>query len=394
MVGRACAPFGIAICAAVVASADDGIASPAPPSTAWVAASESPLAIASRDMSDRETDLLAHCGAGEEGLRRAAMRVVDHKLRGLSYLDLDGLAFAQRAAGEPHVWPRAWIVSGRALDHDSVLRKLDAWRASFHDIGERRCGVAIGVARDGTEVVAAVALDALADLAPLPTRARAGQWLTIDARMLVPATGASVIVLGPSGAPRAVPTSFSDGRVRAKIAADRPGAFTVQVVADVETGPRPVLEASVFAETEPPADARGNAAPGEEAATSDGGDASLLHMLQAMRRAEHLPSFSRDRDLDALALAHARLMAQARTLGHDVGDGDPSLRMSDAGLTPRDAGENVAHSPTAALAHRALYASPSHRSNLLRADFDRIGVAVVADPDGSVWVDEVFASGL
>jgi uncharacterized protein YkwD len=87
-------------------------------------------------------------------------------------------------------------------------------------------------------------------------------------------------------------------------------------------------------------------------------------------------------------------MAAARTVGHDVGDGDPTTRLRDASLVVREAGENVAHAASVALAHRALYASPSHRANLLRADFDRVGVAVVDDPDGSVWVAELFASGL
>ena len=36
----------------------------------------------------------------------------------LPYLDLDGLTFAERVNGEPHVWPRAWIVSAHAMDHE------------------------------------------------------------------------------------------------------------------------------------------------------------------------------------------------------------------------------------------------------------------------------------
>jgi uncharacterized protein YkwD len=360
----------------------------------WAPESASPVGIPRGASTDRESDLLAHCGAGEEGLREVAMRVVEGKRRGRGYLDLDRLSFAQRAAGEPHVWPRAWVVTGRALDHDATVRKLEAWRAGFAALGERRCGVASGALADGTQVVAAVAVDAVADLAPLPTRARAGQWLTVEARMLVPATAASVVVLGPDGAPHTAPTSFSRGRVRARFAPDRPGAFTVQVVADVETGPRPVLEASVYAEMEPPDEVPERAAPGEAAAggAHDEADA-VVRMMESMRRAEGLPSIRRAADLDALALAHARLMARAKTLGHDVGDGDPGMRIRDAGIPARDAGENVAHSPTVVLAHRALYASPSHRANLLRADFDRVGIAVVDDPDGSVWVDELFAAG-
>jgi uncharacterized protein YkwD len=346
-------------------------------------------------MTDREAELQAACGVAEGGLRLVAKRLVARKTRDLPYLDLDGLTFAQRAAGEPHVWPRAWIVSGRALDHPTTVKRLAAWRQSFRDIGERRCGVATGYAPDGTEVVAAIALDALADLAALPIRARTGMWLAIDATMLVPATGARVVVLGPSGEPHGVPTSFENGHVRARFAPDRPGQLTVQVVADVPTGPRPVLEAQLFADVSPPTTTPNLAAPGEDAGKGAGTKPdALTRMIVAMRQAEGLPSLARDARLDAVAVAHARRMMESHQVGHDIGDGDPAQRLENAGLRTREAGENVAHAQSVELAHRALYASPSHRANLLRREFDRVGVAVLDDPDGSVWVAEVFTTEL
>ena len=83
-------------------------------------------------------------------------------------------------------------------------------------------------------------------------------------------------------------------------------------------------------------------------------------------------------------------MLQAHTVGHDVGDGDPVARVQDAGIYARHTGENVAHAPSVALAHRSLYASPSHRANLLHASFDHLGVGIADDADGSVWVVELF----
>ncbi len=55
------------------------------------------------------------------------------------------------------------------------------------------------------------------------------------------------------------------------------------------------------------------------------------------------------------------------------------------------AGENVATASTLENAHRALWASPSHRGNLLHEAFTRVGVAVVRAADGAVWVTEMFA---
>jgi uncharacterized protein YkwD len=369
--------------------------SPGEPPWEWASSTSSRREGADDAPSDREAELQRHCGAAEGGLRAVAQRLVERKILGLPYLDLDGLTFAQRVAGEPHVWPRAWIVSARALDHDATLRKLDAWRVSFQDIGERRCGVATGYAPDGSEVVAAIALDALADLAPLPTRVRSGTWQTVDAALLVPASGAEVLVLGPTGEPHAVPTSFDGGRVRARFATDRLGAFTVQVVADVANGPRPVLEAKVFADTDPPRSTPNLAAPGEEAgAGASDRAAALAGMVDAMRTFERLPRLARDTRLDAIARAHALRMKEAQTVGHDVGDGDPAQRLTDAGLHAKEMGENVAHAQSVVLAHRALYASVSHRENLLRADFRNMGVAVLDGPDGSVWVAEVFSTPL
>lgn len=356
----------------------------------------SPIPMPDGRLTDRELELQRTCGVGELGLRRVAERLVERKIKELPYLDLDGLTFAQRVNGEPHVWPRAWIVSGRALDHESTVKKLAAWRTTFHDIGERRCGVASGYAPDGTQVVAAIALDAVADLVtPVPVKTHPGTWLTVDAKLLVPATGAHVVLVGPGGETRTVPTSFDSGTVRARFTADRPGAFTVQVVAEVATGPRPILEAQLFADVEPPTVMPNLAAPGEGAATSatDKRDA-LFKMIAALRVEQHLPAVVRDARLDAIAVAHAQRMKDAHTVGHDIGDGDPATRLQRAGLTAREAGENVAHAQTVQLAHRALWASPSHRQNLQRSEYDRVGIAVLDDPDGSVWACEVFAQDL
>jgi uncharacterized protein YkwD len=370
------------------------------PVVAWMARTMSPRPFVpegDRDARDRIAELLGRCGRGESGLAEVARRVVANRVAGESHLDLDGLTFELRAAGEPHVWPHAWMVTGRALDRAAVAAKLEAWSATFGDGGDRRCGVAIGVAGDGSEIIAAIALDALADLAPLPTQAHVGTWLTVDARLLVPVADAQVVIQGPGSDPRAIPSYAEEEggatHVRARFAPDRSGAFTVQIVADVATGPRPILEARVFADVDPPARFDPARAPGETAVLAAGSEADrLLAMVAALREIERLPPLTRDPSLDAVALAHARVMLATRTVGHDVGDGDPAARVEKAGAHARLVGENVAHATSVRLAHRALYESPSHRENLLRSEFDRVGAAVLDDADGSVWVAEVFAA--
>src|SRR5262249_52470190 len=117
----------------------------------------------------------------------------------------------------------------------------------------------------------------------------------------------------------------------------------------------------------------------------------LARMVDTARASEGLEPLTRARALDALAQAHAERMLRAKSLAHDVGDLDPASRVEAAGLDLREVGENVAHAPSVALAHRALWESPSHRGNLLGARFDRLGVGVARADDGTVWVTELFA---
>jgi uncharacterized protein YkwD len=197
-----------------------------------------------------------------------------------------------------------------------------------------------------------------------------------------------------AGAPRTVPSWTTGNVVRARFATERPGELDVQVIADVSGGPRPVLEATVFVDAEPSRGEDGRSAPGEHEGGASSEDEQLAGMIGAARASVGLPPLHRDPRLDRLALEHAGVMARSRELAHDAGDGDPLDRMHAAGLDPHLAGENVAHAATLALAHRAIWASPSHRLNLLGRAYDRVGLGVVRDARGEFWVVETFAGGL
>jgi uncharacterized protein YkwD len=353
--------------------------------SAWAAWSASPRGVDAGAPSALERAAIDACGAGDAGLVDTARAVLARKLHGQPLPEADDVAALQRAVGEPHPWAQAWAVSARALDAATVVPRLHEWLGA--DGRLRRCGAAEGASTDGTRVLVVVAVDALADLAPLPVRVRTGQWLTVEARLRVPASGGRVVVLGPSGAPRTVPSWFDGTTLRARFAPEGPGELTMQVVADLPRGPRPVLEATVFADVEPGAREPVRAAPGEDATAPGGDDEALAAMVTAARATASLPPLVRDPRLDAVARDHARRIARARELAHDAGDGDPAERLRAAGVEVRAAGENVAHAASLALAHRATWASPSHRANLLGA-FARIGVAVVRDAKGDAWIAE------
>jgi uncharacterized protein YkwD len=332
------------------------------------------------------------CRLGDAALSRVAERFARRQSEGSPALDVSEISFALRAEGSPYVWPRAWTFEGGDLQSGVTVARMRSWLDSFSDGGERRCGLSL-VETNDRSVLAAVAVDALADLEPLAIRIRSGTWVDFKARLLVPAAGAKVIVAGPSGAPRAVPTELDGVRVRARFRADRPGPFVVQLLADVAGGPRPVLEAALYADAKPPISFFGDAAPGEPSEPVTSGDLheALLAMVNRARQSEGSSTLVREATLDAIAQRHADLMLKAKRVAHDVGDGLPTARVEATGLAVLAAGENVAHALDLTRAHRALWASPAHRENLLQPRFDRVGIGVAHDPDGSIWVCEVFA---
>lgn len=374
-----------------------GLAGSSVPASAWVAppaaiewnpetSSPRPASPASDD-----AELLAECGEADGALHEVARLNVERQLSNVPLLRSDELVWSLRAAGGPHVWPRGWAISGLDLDPVDVADRFLAWSSRSSPLGVRRCGVARGRKLDGTELISVIAVDALADLEPLPTSARVGQWITLRGRMLVPASDAKVVLLGPRGAPRTVLASLSGDSVRSSFAVDQPGTWLVQVLADVSTGPRPVLEAFVHAGTEAPKRFVRLPAPGEEASAGTDEAARLFAMMNEARRLEGLERLARDAQLDALALEHARAMKEARTIGHDVGFGAPHARLEAGGVHARLAGENVASAESVIKAHRALWASPSHRGNLLHPRFQRAGVAVVRDDRDRVWAAQLFS---
>lgn len=379
-----CVPTIAALTLAHAASADS-----APLRVQWKNELASPKATASTN--PRESALLALCGPADTALMDVASLVAKRQLEGAHNLTADELAFALRSAGDPHVWPKAWSLSGENLDDNDITSRFKTFMDSTRTLGKRRCGVALQKGPGDAAVATVITVDALADISPVPTSARVGQWINLEGVMLVPASGVQVVLLGPRAAPKTVPSSLSGGRIRSTFSVDQPGAWLVQVLATVSTGPRPVLEATIFAGQKPPNEFVRAPVPGEEAGAGVKDPAeAMLRMINAARVAEGRRPLTRDPALDAVARAHSEEMKKARLVGHDVGGGDPRARLEAAGITSAVAGENVASASSLENAHRALWASPSHRGNLLLERFTRVGVAVVQGPDGAYWVTEMF----
>jgi len=210
---------------------------PRPEASGWVTATRTPwVPVPEEGRDPRELSFALACGGEDAALTRVAREIAAARARGLGAPEADAIVQKLRVAGDPHVRPRLVVASARSPIDEKKLRPELEKRAGR---GPARCGIAIAPTAHGGEVFVALRVDALADLAPLPTRARTGEWLTLEARLHVGARSAKLIVLGPHGAPRTVPTALDPvtGIARARFALDQPGAFTVQLIADVAEGP-------------------------------------------------------------------------------------------------------------------------------------------------------------
>jgi uncharacterized protein YkwD len=361
------------------------------PAVVWARNTRSPNPASA---PDELHDIAEQCGELDARLSQVAFWLAQRGSVGGYGNDVDRLAFALRAAGTPYVWPAAWSRStATAESSDQLSRSMSTWLGSLEQGPLRRCGLARFDLPERS-VFVVVASMVLADLVvPLPTRARVGQWLEFSASLRIDATDAKVILLGPTGEPAAIPTEQAGSMVRARFAAASPGQWLIQLLASGDTGPRPMLEAMLFVDVPPAPTFDAEPVPGETALGQDtDSELALDQMVTAMRQETRRPMMRRDRSLDHLAVEHAQSMRHAHRLGHDVGDGPTHERLAAANFRAHLAGENVAHAADAVRAHRTLWASPSHRSNLLHRGFARWGLGVVRDEDGSLWVCELFAS--
>ena len=340
----------------------------------------------------RDEALLQLCGEGDATLHHAARHVAARALEGKRSLTMVELGGWLRAWSEPHPGARAWTIKGSAVDRTHAIGRLRQWLATQDGSAPRRCGVANVQDSERGEALAVVTVPVFADLQnPVPRTLPQGRWVTVDARMMQWADAAKVVVLGPRGAPRTIPTSYDprQRRIVGRFMVDRQGTWLVQVLATTRTGPRPVLESEVRV---------GEAVqgapvviPGENAGNGLSDADAMFAKLNAARRSEGLQPLERDPILDSVAENHVRQMMKAGIVAHDVGDGTPPQRAAEAGVSSSEVGENVSRAKSTTLAHRALWDSPSHRTNTLYPRYVRVGVSASRDGQGRVWVAQVFA---
>jgi uncharacterized protein YkwD len=135
--------------------------------------------------------------------------------------------------------------------------------------------------------------------------------------------------------------------------------------------------------------------------------AQVLGLINQTRAQEGLPPYEVDPDLMASALGHDLQMEDVCGLSHQCPhEPDLGARETAAGVHWTSAGENIAEGRLAttssevtaialSLTRRMLNENPpgdGHRRNMLSHSFVSIGIAVVVDDAGTVWMTQDFSN--
>lgn len=123
--------------------------------------------------------------------------------------------------------------------------------------------------------------------------------------------------------------------------------------------------------------------------TAAADEALLLAEANVLRAAAGLSPLALDNGLSSFARRWSAVMAAAGDIRHN-----PDLASALGSLPPESTlRENVGMGPGAAVVHRALVASPSHRANLVNPRATRVGIGVVR-VGAVVYVTQNFVEGV
>ncbi len=127
------------------------------------------------------------------------------------------------------------------------------------------------------------------------------------------------------------------------------------------------------------------------AVNASAGEARMLELVNQARNQAGLPSLYAEQQLTDFARAYSSEMMQYDFFGHvSPVSGNLQQRIAARGITGWTlAGENIAKAPSVDVAFEALMNSPGHRENILRPEFNCIGIGVVAEGN-TLYITQEF----
>jgi uncharacterized protein YkwD len=134
----------------------------------------------------------------------------------------------------------------------------------------------------------------------------------------------------------------------------------------------------------------------------------VLETINQARAQAGLPPLTLSAGLNQSAAAHTQVMMSGCGLSHQCpGEADLGARETAAGVNWNSAGENIGEggpvsNTAAAIADMAVGLTNSmlaekppndgHRKNILSSSFKHIGISVVRDSNGTVWMTQDFSN--
>jgi uncharacterized protein YkwD len=119
----------------------------------------------------------------------------------------------------------------------------------------------------------------------------------------------------------------------------------------------------------------------------------LFLLVNEARMKNHLTAYSWDNQLNEAARIKVEDMAENHYFGHESPNlGTPFLMLRDIGIFYKTASENIANSESIESAHEKMLNSLAHKSNLLSKRYNKMGIAVLENPDadGKFLIVQIF----
>ncbi|WP_371381356.1 CAP domain-containing protein [Sporomusa aerivorans] len=122
-------------------------------------------------------------------------------------------------------------------------------------------------------------------------------------------------------------------------------------------------------------------------------ESQALSLLNQDRASNGLSALKSNSQLTKLAENYAGDMINRGYFSHYNPEGQsPFDRMTNAGISYKTAGENLAINTSVTAAEKAFMNSSGHRANILNSTYTDVGIGVMHSPSGSVYVVQEFIS--
>lgn len=115
------------------------------------------------------------------------------------------------------------------------------------------------------------------------------------------------------------------------------------------------------------------------------------NLLNLDRARYNLPALVIDPELSRIARLKSQDMRENQYFAHTSPTyGDVRQMLDTFGYSYSAAGENIAHHATVEKSQAAFLSSPGHRSNIMSKAYTKVGIGVVTDAKGYVYVTQIF----